>query len=359
MPKTGTSGFASLYPAASVIPHSVSSPLVDKLTEYSQIFFNRLAAEKLGGVWTQPHYEVFESAPEQPPSYAGAMEKFEEFPRDGQGMPGAPRRPQAKAIFGWRFITCFAQMPTYLPWLYELFEAAGGEVIMGSLTAKEFLVLDADALVSCVGLHGDMFGDDPEKPCVIRGHLIKVYVDEYPANPISYNYHPPKEIYRDAKGDPADVYCYPRKIGGWALGGSRQEGEMRNGKWVGEDTIGPTLRISDIDVPEPIWTLNRELIQGLTGIDIDKFKRDASIGFRPVRTGNTSLRLEQSPLHKRLFHSGGQGGSGVTLSWGCAVELGHLIKKKLGIVFPGLPPFDTNQKNAKALNALQSLLAQF
>src|SRR6056297_2259563 len=52
--------FASLFPSASVIPHSVYSPRVEELFKQSQSFFYELRKYLFPGITTHKHFEVFE-----------------------------------------------------------------------------------------------------------------------------------------------------------------------------------------------------------------------------------------------------------------------------------------------------------
>lgn len=61
----------------------------------------------------------------------------------------------------------------------------------------------------------------------------------------------------------------------------------------------PALKTAEIDAAEPV-----------------------RVGLRPVRNQNVRLELEAGT---RLVHNYGHGGSGVTFSWGCALEAVELI----------------------------------
>lgn len=70
------------------------------------------------------------------------------------------------------------------------------------------------------------------------------------------------------------------------------------------------------------------------------------------------LRLEQAPYPSaQLFHNYGHGGSGVTMSWGCAIEIMNLIRVRLGIEFPEFKPQSKIIENPYVLNGLLRLVA--
>ena len=349
---------------ASILPHSVRSPHAKTLTQRSQQFFEHLTFTALCGVRQQRHYEVFEEKPKLP-DYRDALRNFQELPANGEGIPYAPKRSEAKGIYGWYFQAFFCEMPSYLRYLYQLYQNIGGAIVIGRLTAEDFLSQAADAYVNCAGLwSSDIFQDDKQQTRIIRGHWIKVDAGKMPIDAngqiFSYNYHATPEVYAKADGTAADVYFYPR-TDGWVLGASRQEGVMRNNEWVGEQTASAEIEISGLRVPAPIWDLNRQLIKKLTKTDIANYNRRAYIGFRQTRTGEgSSLRLEQAPYpNTQLFHSYGHGGSGVTLSWGCAVEIMNLIRLRLGIEFPEVEPLSKNVENPYVLNGLLRLASEY
>ena len=49
------------------------------------------------------------------------------------------------------------------------------------------------------------------------------------------------------------------------------------------------------------------------------------VGLCPARHGN--VRLEWDPVCPSLLHNYGHGGSGVTFSWGCAIEASAMVDR--------------------------------
>jgi D-amino-acid oxidase len=47
------------------------------------------------------------------------------------------------------------------------------------------------------------------------------------------------------------------------------------------------------------------------------------VGLRPFRAAGVRLEVEKSD--SRIVHNYGHGGSGVSLSWGCAAEVANLV----------------------------------
>lgn len=338
---------ASIFAAASVIPHYVDHPKAKDILDISQKFFHRLAFSAGAGVRVQRHYEVFEK-PTETPEDRKIINDFTLLPADGKGFladPNIPHRNGADGAWGWHFNVFFAEVPTYLRKLYELYIASGGIFVQGKLkNVDEFLNLKADVLINCGGRWAtEFFPEDKNNTKILKGHLVKINIFQVPHDKknqyFSYNYLPEMDIYhkKDNNGKrlPTDVYFYPRSDG-WVFGGSNLEGYPDVGEaWRDEDQQIAVETFKkpewDIEIPKPIWELNRELINNITGVDItdSKYVSFPYAGYRFVRT---PIRIEKGGHEKGklLLHNYGHGGSGYTLSWGSAHELIKIIEGEFG-----------------------------
>lgn len=344
--KTGSPPeLASIYAAASVIPHHVDHPKATDILDISQKFFHRLAFSAACGVRVQRHYEVFET-PTETPEDRKIIKDFTLLPSDGQGYltdENIPHREGAPGAWGWYFNGFFAEVPTYLQVLYDLYRASGGLFVQGKIKNQdEFLDIKSDVLINCAGRWSmEFFPEDKKNTKILKGHLIRANIFHVPHDKsnqyFSYNYLPTLDIYHQIKkGEktPADVYFYPRSDG-WVFGGSSLEGYPEVGEeWreSDEQVVDPFKKPEwDISIPRPIWDLNRELIQDITGVDIaaDKYSSFPYFGYRFVRT---PIRIEKgdSGQGKLLLHNYGHGGAGYTLSWGSAYEMVKLIEEEYG-----------------------------
>jgi D-amino-acid oxidase len=368
--------FATLHAAASVLPHSVASSRVSHWTSVSQQFFRALSFRACCGVRSQVHYEIFEDFVLSPPAYSESVENFEFLDSDEMGEPWVPRRSGARKTYGWKFDAFFCEAPEYVRYLYSFYGAIGGRVLDtpgdGNLIA--YLELNHDVYVNCTGVGSHSFlasssrdrrcADapmapdfepliDPLSPKLIRGHYLRIGINEIltgtRARFLSYNYKPLAEIYRTTTGVPADVYCYPRSDA-WILGGSRQEGGLdENGNWVGERTVGQEIEFarpgaSALAVPAPILELNADILRRMTGGELDLMRRvnanpsivSPGIGYRFVRDSASDSvrvgcsRVTFSGVRKYILHNYGHGGSGFTLSWGCAFDVLQLLRRVIG-----------------------------
>ena len=339
--------FASLYPAASILPHTVQIDALDEHMRLSTAFFDRLAQEDEFGVRWQQQVEAFEQ-PVDPPPYADMVRDFRMMPSDGSGLPDVPRRPGAGALYGWAATILFAETPVYRPRLYALYRLLGGTVVDRTMTPERIRNLAADAIVNCTGTGTLGLFSDSHPYDAIRGCLLHVTPPDDPlairdGQPFSYNYSPSMDVYPTADGTPGDVYFYPRRDA-WVLGGSRRHGTLVDGAWTGNAIMGPTTNVGGVTVPAPVLELNRELIHALTGVDVAERIERAVYGIRFTRDlDGAGVRLELSHEHGHpVVHNVGHGGAGVTLSWGCAITVARILhdegllgaEDRTGVEFP-------------------------
>lgn len=181
------------------------------------------------------------------------------------------------------------EAPAYLDWLARRFAELGGRVEqreLGSLDEAEGDVVVNCAGVGCQGLAGD--------PAVrpVRGQVAYVRTRE------------PLRFMVDEDGPNALAYVLPRPDV-TVLGGTAEEDDWE-------------LR------PRPETT--RSILERTRRLD-SRLEHatyvGSAVGLRPART---EVRLEATTLAdgRPLIHNYGHGGSGFTLSWGCADEVAQL-----------------------------------
>jgi len=306
--------FASLYPAACIVPHSVEMPDLLDVFDRSQRQFAREADNPESGVRWQAHYEL--GCDENPvPAYTRLLRRCEFY------RPSERTLRFDKALgrtpTGWSSDVLFAETPTYIRFLYQRYLLAGGEIATGFLRREAILTLKEDLVVNCTGIWSrSLFGDEQVYP--LRGHLIFVECPHWPplkdGGSFSYNYKPPDEEFQ------YDIYFFPRKgldgvaPAGWLLGGTREEPEHIGGEPWRFPKLSCPLKDGS---PAPIYNVNRKILHTLTGIDLRGLPWHGYFGYRPARNGGVRLQLDTS-FGRTVIHNYGHGGAGVALSWGCA-----------------------------------------
>ncbi|NGP88133.1 FAD-dependent oxidoreductase [Fodinibius halophilus] len=317
--------FASLFPSASVIPHSVYSDQLEELFHHSQAVFYELRKQTFPGTTINKHYELFETRSDRP-DYCDWMLNYQ--PVEELDTDSIPRRPGNNTLYGWSFNCIFADWSLYLPALYELYQDSGGTITQQKLVSKNIDSLPTDTIINCSGTGSPSLFDDPsEEQLIVRGHLLhKVdapLLKNSKDETVSYNYTPKASVYSDTKGEASDVYCYPRKDG-WILGGSRQTGTLGHTDW---DEDKENYEVDGISFPKQIIDLNSEILENRFGASVSlSDDLTPSVGYRYIRNRKNGLRLESETVaNRQVIHNYGHGGAGVTLSWGCALKIASLI----------------------------------
>jgi D-amino-acid oxidase len=190
-------------------------------------------------------------------------------------------------VDGWTFSAPVIEMPIYLDWLAARLEDLGGTLTRLNLSALPPTGDGgADVVVNCAGLGSRLFGADLSVEPV-RGQVV--VVEQFGLD---------RWWLQGSAGAPTYVVPRSRDI---VLGGTDQHGEWSRtpDPATAEDIVARAARL----VPEVA----------------DAKVRQHRVGLRPARP---SVRVERDG---DVVHCYGQGGAGVTLSWGCADEVVSLI----------------------------------
>jgi D-amino-acid oxidase len=194
------------------------------------------------------------------------------------------------------FAAPVVEMPVYMDYLMERFAAAGGSVERHIVSSLEEAVEEGRVVVNCSGLGArDLVGDLSMVP--IRGQIVRVR-------------NPGLERFLLDEGNPEGVtYIVPRTED-CILGGTAEEGE-----WNTEP---------DPDIAAAILRRCVALEPQVAEAAVLEHR----VGLRP---GRPEVRLEREHLGNGApcIHNYGHGGSGVTLSWGCAEEVVELVRGAL------------------------------
>jgi D-amino-acid oxidase len=182
----------------------------------------------------------------------------------------------------WGFTAPVVDMPVYLRWLRARLDELGATITRISLAS---LPQTADVVVSCAGLGSRrLAGDLDVRP--VRGQVVIVSgltLDRW---------------WLDAAGP---TYLLPR-ADTVVVGGTSEDGEWS--RTPSPETAAAILARAAALVPE----VAEARVVG------------HRVGLRPVRS---EVRLEAVG---RVVHCYGHGGSGVTVSWGCADEVTALVE---------------------------------
>lgn len=255
--------------------------------------------------WGARTLEVFEDLAKAPETGV-RMREGVELRREATGepwwavaVPGVRRCAEDELPSGYRdghaFVVPVIEMPVYLRYLVDRFAAAGGGIEERAIDSLDELAGEARTVVNCAGLGArELVGDDSLRP--IRGQVLRVR-------------NPGLDSFFLDEDDPEGVtYIVPRSKD-CILGGTADEGT-----WDTEP---------DAAMAAEILRRCTALEPRLAGAEVLEHR----VGLRP---GRPKVRLEtESGGDAPVIHNYGHGGSGVTLSWGCAGEAADLVQKAL------------------------------
>lgn len=182
-------------------------------------------------------------------------------------------------------------MPIYLTYLTRRLEAAGGSIVRREIGSLDDVAGEAALIANCAGLGARELVPDPAVRAV-RGQQVVV---ENPGL---------EEFFIEAPFTPAwaAYWPYPDHV---VLGGTRAEDD---------ENLQPDQVVAD-QILERCIAVEPRLANAAV--------RSHQVGLRPVRE---TVRLEREQIDGAVcVHNYGHGGSGVTLSWGCAREAVALL----------------------------------
>jgi D-amino-acid oxidase len=183
------------------------------------------------------------------------------------------------------------EAPAYLDWLLRRFSSLGGALELREVESLE--ELDADVVVNCSGVDARrLTGDSHIRP--MRGQVAYVRTRER------------LRFMVDETGPNALAYVLPRPDV-VVLGGTAEEDDWE---------LRPRRETTD-----SILERTRRLDPRLADAELV----GAAVGLRPARPA-VCLEAETLPDGRMLVHDYGHGGSGFTLSWGCADEVARIVE---------------------------------
>jgi D-amino-acid oxidase len=269
----------SAVAAAIWFPYRVApADAVQRWGAASLAVFTGLAADPATGVSLRPGTVVHRSPA---PDLSWTAPLAEVRPATAEELPrGAPA--------GIRCTVPVIDTTRYLPWLLSAVRTAGADVVPGRVSLED---VSGDVVVLAAGLaSGPMLGDDSGVP--VQGQVVRL-------------------------ADPG--------LSGWVL----DEGNPGGLTFVvprGPDVVcgGTAVEGATGTVPDPVAeaaVLDR--VRALVPELRDAPVLSRAAGVRPTRP---TVRLERLDVGGRpVIACYGHGGAGVTLSWGCAVDVAALV----------------------------------
>ncbi|KAJ8939549.1 hypothetical protein NQ318_011333 [Aromia moschata] len=248
---------------------------------------------KEAGISLQPIINLSDKRDHKIPDWVNVTLGHSELSRDH--LVNLSRRYNKNFTAGYLFVSFTWEASYFLPFLQREFEKNGGRVVMKEI--KDFNELaHYDVIVNCTGLESrNLTGDKKVSP--IRGQIARV--------------RGPWQFHTYIVDSEKSCYIIPN-INCVILGGTKQSSY--------------NIEVDEVDKQE-ILSKCSDLLPAIKAAEVIKHQ----VGLRPGRD-KVRLEIEIKERDKdtiKIVHNYGHGGSGITLSVGCAVEAAELVEKVL------------------------------
>ena len=242
--------------------------------------------------WALQSYEVFRELSRNPATGVSMIALRTFSRRDQLPIPSWAAGFNARSMSKTEFVMTVPLSDTsiYLDYLQKRFLAAGGKMTTGVRFERPGEVSRAfDVVVNCTGIGARRLVDDPDlEPH--RGQVVLVKKLDLPGAVVC--------------DDAPLMYAIPR-ANDCVFGGTNES----------SDDLAPDPATTAAIVSECCATLKIAPPPIIT----------VRVGLRPFRKSGVRLELDRMADGRPLIHNYGHGGSGFTLSWGCAqTALGYV-----------------------------------
>lgn len=261
---------------------------VERVTAWGKTTFQHfktLQAVQESGVFMADVLDL-KRDPSADPWWVSAVERFRHAGQD-ELPPGYTD--------GFAFEAPVIDTRVYLDYLLDRFQAHGGQVYQRAIANLSEAFVESDAVINCTGLGARKLVDDRDLHAA-RGQVIRVKHNGF------------RQVLVDEHNLAQLTYIVPRTHD-IVLGGTYEE--QNESTEVDPETTQAILRRCTQLVPA-FATLTQDDIVSI------------SCGLRPVRS-TVRLEAERPAPQKILIHNYGHGGAGITLSWGCAMDVVALL----------------------------------
>jgi D-amino-acid oxidase len=344
----------SMRAAAVWYPYDVDSEDKADVTRWGEITFNELVERYLpysdrAGVHLAMGIELFrgEERVRQRPPWADTVAAIEggQFEQrsydDLVRHHGLPATPRIKYAGGYVFTTILVEMPTYLAYLVSEFrdlsttrnpaDAITTNVVISDRdlqrsaqgTFDHELLAGEDVIVNCTGVQARTVANDPD----VHASLGRVIYA--PLEPLRHLlYDEASNRWRtlldgDLEGEEL-TYLVPRPLDSICVVG----GTAIPIHWDAETQTWPDQSSQEIaDIERGILDRCDALLPGVKEAACSVSPLQTGVGLRPKRDSGVALfpREPNPEEHPLLVTNYGHGGSGVTLSWGCAAQVVSVV----------------------------------
>eukprot|EP01112_Ceratiomyxa_fruticulosa_P008150 TRINITY_DN2108_c0_g2_i1.p1 TRINITY_DN2108_c0_g2~~TRINITY_DN2108_c0_g2_i1.p1 ORF type:complete len:340 (-),score=65.46 TRINITY_DN2108_c0_g2_i1:46-1065(-) len=282
---TSNKAAALWYPFLASPPEKVGRWSNDTLT----YFLKNILNDKTSGTLSQTVYEVFKNETPENPEWASQVPSFRRARKDE--LPHGYKDGFAVDAF-------IMDTDIYMDWLVKKFVALGGKIEQRTVYDIREPLIYYNVVINCPGLGArEVVNDYTVYPC--RGQIIVIKHSGL-TNSLMY----------EEGGRYEMAYAIPR-LSNIVIGGTVGDHEYH---------MHPNPQ-DEKEILEKVAKLSPKL----KDVEIVQHK----VGLRPARD---PIRLEpewQQDGRKLVVHNYGHGGSGFTVSWGCALEVLQIVDENV------------------------------
>ncbi|GMT13294.1 hypothetical protein PFISCL1PPCAC_4591 [Pristionchus fissidentatus] len=253
------------------------------------IRFTALARNQECGIIRQSGYDVTRNVDAPPPPFMAFVRGLRELSREEIDEFGKEYKK------GWFYTTYGIQTTVFIRYLTKEFLANGGKFVQRELKSLEELNEDFDIIINCCGLGSRrLLGEEKLYP--IRGQVVRVRAPAV------------KHFFMDDD----DYILLNRDF--VVLGATHDKGSWDLS--VNEETTRSIMERNEKIFPELKYA---EILS-------------VHVGLRPFREEirlEKEIKMTEKGRKVVLIHNYGHGGSGVTLSLGCAEQVGKMVAEAM------------------------------
>ena len=294
--------------------------------------FTNLAGDPAAGVFLRPVNFYFKGPIDEDGREREKMAELQgtvrQFRHDAALIATHGINPTLGLQDAYTYLAPMVDTDVYMRWLEAEVRSAGCRVVERKLEgllreqaeslARQYRV---DAIVNCSGLGADALAGEAMYP--LRGALIRVRNDGRKIPRITQAHC---VSHAGPGGEPGFIFIVPRGDNMLVLGGLAEP-----------DVWSLDIGLHNYEPIRAMYERCVEFMPILKDAEIDA-SEPVRAGLRPFRPNN--VRLETEP-GTRIIHNYGHGGSGVTLSWGCALEVVERVEDLLSPIAAGSAVFDS------------------
>jgi D-amino-acid oxidase len=282
--------------------------------------FTELAGDTATGVFLRPATFYFKRPIDDDPVQSQKMAELRgtvrQFRHDAALIATNGVNPALGLCDAYCHLAPLIDTDVYMQWLEGEVRKSGCRVIERKLNGllreqEELLVREYDvgAIVNCTGLGAGELAGDRVYP--LRGALIRVRNDGKRMPRVTQAHCVSHDGSANERGF---IFIVPRGDDMLVIGGLAEP-----------DVADLDIGLHNYEPIRVMYERCREFLPAIEDAEIDAAE-PVRVGLRPVRPRNVRLETE---TRTRIVHNYAHGGSGVTLSWGCALEVVERVENLL------------------------------